>query len=297
MSEAPFLSTASSPIATDLDPLIVTSPIQRSGTTLLQRLLCSSSNSLIYGEKVAQDLEFFLNIYAYKTLEYSKFHEKHQGNLEKVLRGSVNDWIFDLTPDVDGYLTALQKAAFAGATYCRDFALKSGRSIWGFKYPAWNPIFVELLHTWMPKSRFIYILRDILPALKSAKAQHMIDSEQELRKLCQSWIEGMTYCQQLSSNSSSLIIHYEDLLQKPDETISLIATFSGAQNIDSSVLKNKINSWTGQNFGTQIYDGYIPPVELTDKELKIVEELTMPFRTASTQIESAANNKETMVHV
>ena len=41
-------------IATDLDPLIITSPLARSGATHLQRLFCLASNTLIYGERAAQ---------------------------------------------------------------------------------------------------------------------------------------------------------------------------------------------------------------------------------------------------
>src|SRR5512136_1426094 len=99
-------------VVTDLDPLIVTSPTPRSGTTLLQRLLCSSPSTLIFGEKCAHDLELFLNIYTYKVQEYNFQREKYQQDLEKVLRGEVNDWILDLTPDIDGYLAAMQRAAF-----------------------------------------------------------------------------------------------------------------------------------------------------------------------------------------
>ena len=45
---------------TDLDPMIITAPTIRSGTTLVQRLLCSSTRGLIFGEPIAQDLEFFV---------------------------------------------------------------------------------------------------------------------------------------------------------------------------------------------------------------------------------------------
>src|SRR5512146_2319187 len=109
-------------VATDLDPVIITSPLQRSGTTLLQRLLCSAPNALIYGERPAQELEFFLSIHAIKVQENLFYRDINQRKLERVLSADVNDWILDVTPDSDGYLFALQKAAFSGVAYCRDFA-------------------------------------------------------------------------------------------------------------------------------------------------------------------------------
>lgn len=258
----------------DLDPLIVTSPIQRSGTTLLQRLLCSSSNALIYGEKSAQELEFFLNIYAFKAQEYNYRRETYKENLERVLRGDVNEWILDLTPDIDGYLMALQKAAFAGVAFCRDYAFGRGRSIWGFKHPSWSAAAIKLLRKLMPKSRFIFIYRELIPCLRSAKAQYMLNTEQELRGLCQNWINGLAYRQELGNDPSTLILDYEDLIRAPEESLTTLSKFSGARDMDRSVLNHKINIWMGQGFATQSRDGYIPPVDLTDKELRIVEELT-----------------------
>jgi Sulfotransferase family len=272
-----LLNFSANTLITDLDPLVVTSPVPRSGTTLLQRLLCSSSNALIYGEKSAQDLEFFLNIYAFKAQEYNYRRAVCQINMEKVLRGEVNDWILDLTPDVNGYLLALQKAAFSGIIYCRDYARQQGRRIWGFKYPGWSPATIKLMRNLMPGSRFIFMLRDLLPCLRSAKAQHMLDTEQELRQFCQKWIDGTAYCQRLQADPLALVVNYEDLIHRPDETLAVISSFSGAEDMDRSVLDHKINFWAGQQFSTQSGDGYIPPADLTEGELRIIEEVTAPF--------------------
>lgn len=40
-------------------PILVVSPALRAGTTLLQRLLCSAPNTLIQGDLVGQEMEFF----------------------------------------------------------------------------------------------------------------------------------------------------------------------------------------------------------------------------------------------
>jgi hypothetical protein len=274
MREAGWLHSAGRSIATDLDPLIVTSAVQRSGTTLLQRVLCSSPETLIYGERAAQDLEFFIKMHAYKVQEYGMLRQSAQQEMNQVLSGDVNHWIFDLTPDVDGYLQAMREATFAGATYCRDFARTKGRPVWGFKYPAWSPDFLKSLHKVMPKSRVLFIVRDLMPALKSAKAQHMVSSEQQLREFCQSWSNGLAYCQELEGDSSALVVRYEEILEDPEWMLDTIGEFSGARQIKRSVLERKVNTWMGQGFASQLSDGYIPPAPLTEMELKIVEEVT-----------------------
>ncbi len=254
----------------DLDPLIVTSPLQRSGTTLLQRLLCSAPNTLIYGERAAQELEFFLSIYAYKVQEYGVRREANRQALARVLQGDVNDWILELTPDADGYLRAIQQAAFAGIAYCREFALANDRPVWGFKYPAWSPTVLQTLRRLMPRARLLFIVRDLVPALRSAKAQHMVDTETQLRQLCQSWQAGTSYIAELGDDPGVLAVRYEDLTDRPSETLRVIADFSHAEGLDHSVLDHRINVLPGQQFDGQSAEGYIPPVDLSNAELQIV---------------------------
>src|SRR5260370_35678049 len=105
MIEDPFTA-----IVSDLDPLVITAPTIRSGTTLLQRLLCSSSRALIYGELCAQDLEFFLNFYTFKSQQYNRRHEEVSTTLRNVLARDVNDWIPTLMPEISGYLRTIRRA-------------------------------------------------------------------------------------------------------------------------------------------------------------------------------------------
>jgi hypothetical protein len=257
----------------DLDPVIITSPLPRSGTTLLQRLLCSAPNTLIYGERAAQELEFFLNIHAYKMQEHAARREPNRRLLSSVLQGEVNDWILDLTPDTDGYLRALQQAAFAGIAYCRDFARVHDRPVWGFKYPAWSPVVLRILRRMLPRTRLLFITRDILPALRSAKAQHMIDTPQQLHELCQGWLSSLSYLAELAHDVSVMTVRYEDLVGQPEETLAAIATFSGAQQMDRSILEHRINTWRGQELAAQSGDGYVRPVELSEAEMRAVSQV------------------------
>jgi hypothetical protein len=178
----------------------------------------------------------------------------------------------------------LQKSTFAGINYCRDYAIHSGRPVWGFKYPGWSPLTFRLLRTYMPNARFIFVLRDIGACVKSAKSQRLVITEQDIREFCQKWVQGISYAQSLSSDKASLVINFEELIDKPDEVLRKIASFSGLQDIDKAVLDHKINIWMGHQFSTQSNDGYIPPQELTNDELAIVNEITVPFKQANPQV-------------
>ena len=261
-----------------LDPLIISSPTIRSGTTLLQRLLCSSQKALIYGELCGQDLEFYLNLYAFKVQEYNYHRQRYERGLERVLTGEVDDWIPDLMPDIDGYLSAISQAAFAGIIYCRDSAVKAGRPVWGFKVPGWKPAMVRLIRKVIPGSRFIFIYRDVVDALKSAKAQQVIQSLQEVHEFCQAWVDGMEYIHDLDDDPALLVLRYEELVSEPESSLERLAAFSGLNDIHAAVLRRKINAWTGEEYLAQAKDGYTQPVDLTEAELKIVEDTTSTLR-------------------
>ncbi len=267
-----------SPSIAALDPLIISSPTTRSGTTLLQRLLCSSSRAIIYGELCAQDLEFFLNLYAFKIQEYTYHRRNIERGMDQVLSGEVESWIPDLMPDIDGYLNAIGQSAFAGLVYCRDYAEKMGRPVWGLKHPSWKPAILRLIHNILPGARFIYLYRDVVDCLKSAKAQLVIQSLQDVQEFCQAWVEGVQYVMDNQGDPRILPLRYEDLIAQPGNSIEEIARFSSVSDIKPVVLNRRVNAWTGENYLAQARDGYTPPAELTEIEMRIVDEMTSHVR-------------------
>ena len=258
-------------IVSDLDPLVITAPTIRSGTTLLQRLLCSSPRALIYGELCAQDLEFFLNLYAFKSQQYRCRQEEMSAALRNVLAGEVNDWIPGLMPDVSEYLRAIGRAAFSGMEYCRDYAISVGRPCWGVKHPSWNPATIRLMRAVMPKSRFIFIHRDLEDCLKSAKAQGLTYSEADVEEFCRSWAENRNYMLSISGEATVLSLQYDDLVREPRTTLASLADFTGLDDMDPDVLNHRVNAWKGEDYVMQAKDGYFEPAELDESDRQILK--------------------------
>lgn len=256
----------------DLDPLIVTSPTVRCGTTLLQRLLCSARNTLIYGENCGYELEFFLNTYAAKA----PLLRMHQGRLDavlqSVLRGDVNDMIIDLMPDVEGQLRALEESCFKLFAYYREYACKVGRPIWGIKFPCLSIGTLNLLRAMVPRSRVIFIHRHLGDCLQSAKAWQGLSLEGEIRQFCTVWLQNMNFILGRSEDRVILRLEYQDLVTQPTQMIELLASFSGAESIDTQVLDKKINTWVHSDPNNPSVSGYIQPIPLTEWEKRIVEE-------------------------
>lgn len=261
-------------VASDLDPLVVTSPTIRSGTTLLQRLLCSSRDALVYGEECGKDLELMLQIYASKVMAYRHSRPRLSAILRSVSGGEVNQWIADLMPDVDGYVGAFGRASLAGLAYCRDYAAALGRPVWGIKYPGWPPHVIGLIRQAMPKSRFIIIYRDVADCLRSAKARGSVGSEQAARQFCGDWKNNLSFMLAMRDDPSVLLLKYAELVTKPESVIEAIAGFTGALDIRPETLSHRINAGGGR---TTNQPDYIEPAALTETEKIIADEAAAAF--------------------
>lgn len=251
-------------IVTELDPIVITAPTPRCGTTLVQRLLCSSSNTLIFGELCAHDLEMMLNLYFVRAQNYQFHRQRHETSRENVFNGATDAWIPDLMPDIDGYVQAFGQAAFAGMAYCRDYARAHGREIWGFKYPGLTPSFLRVLKMIMPRAKCVGIRRDLAACLKSAKAQKLVNSPEESRAFCQKWMEGDAFLVQAASSSGWLVMEYAAIENAPDDFLARLAQFTHAEAINPSILKAKVNTWLGEA------SAYTAPAALTPQEEEFV---------------------------
>lgn len=257
-----------------LSPVLLTSPTVRSGTTLLQRLLCSSPDALVYGEEIGKDLDLQLQIHASRRLVYAHSKPRFAASLERVLAGDTGDWILDLMPGIDGYLEALHRGAFAGLDYCRQQAADAGRKVWGFKYPGWPPHLVRLLSESLPGTRVVYLVRDLADTARSAKAWGAIPDEAHMQAFCAQWAQGVAFIQQWQQGNPALVLSFEALVADPAPALAQLQQFLGVAGIDPRVLDQRINNLT-QGLDTRHgHNDYIAPVRLTAPEQAMVEAAT-----------------------
>lgn len=265
-------------ITTELDPIIVSSPTIRCGTTLLQRLLCSSSNGLIYGEECGKDLELALQVYVSRLTVYAYSGNRVTSRLQKVLEGDVNEWITDLVPEMEGYLEALGRGCFAGMTYCRDYAAGIGRPRWGLKYPGWSSHVVGFIRRFMPQSKFVFIYRDIVDCVRSAKARGSIFSEQEVKQFCQTWADNLSFMLRMKDESGVMLLSYTELITGAEKSIERLSHFTGITGMRPTILSHKINAREGVSGTDQT--GYMEPAQLTESERIIAEETAAALKPA-----------------
>jgi hypothetical protein len=255
-------------------PILITSPTIRCGTTLLQRLLCSSSNALIYGEEIGKDLELQLQIFTSRKMVYAHSRQRFATSLDRVMQGDTKDWIPDLMPDIDGYLEALRQGAFAGLANCQQYAKNSGRELWGFKYPGWQPHLIRMLFDAIPGTSAIYIFRNLVDCVRSAKAWGGLHSEADTQQFCAQWAGHMTFMQQWQHSNAVLMLSYAELIQKPEQAIERLCNFLPFADLKPEVLLHKINNMTEGVDTRRDHNNYIEPAALTELESDFIDAAT-----------------------
>ena len=254
-------------------PIIITSPVRRSGTTLIQRLLSSSTNCLIFGESSARDLQMYANLLMSKQLQYLNSKELRDLQISSVLKGNVNDWIPDLLPEVDFYIEQTKQSLLGILNSFQEYANQHQRPIWGMKLPEWTPSNLILGKQFYPELKVVYIERNIADCIRSAKQVNMIQNIGEVDQFCQAWKTHVDMAKQHFDEKNTLYISYESLIENPESILNELESFTGAHQIDRSVLEAKFNTYKAKmdDENDETVGRYVEPSELSEEELEIVK--------------------------
>ncbi len=245
----------------EISPVIIVSPLQRSGTTLIQRLLCSAPNALIYGDTVGQEVEFFAK-YAMARGQMVGFQQSQIAPVRQaVLRGDVSDFITPLAPTMETYLAGFRAAASAWLEGCHREAVEAHRPIWGWKLAGADATALPTLAEWFPHARWIWIDRDITDCLRSAKAAAMFSTAEEA---------GMMARQAEHNRQVFFSLRFKHLLSldfatmttDPTDTVSRLEKFTSAHGMDPAVFDRRVNDLANPN--------WVPPADLSEEETSAI---------------------------
>ncbi len=254
----------------DKELIFVIAPSYRCGTTLIQRLLNSTRKIVIFGEDV-----IFINSVSeiMMALMQRCIQSQKTGRevVEHFLNESTDFWSNDLLPDPALLL-------YAGFNWLKNLVEVYGMASknmqcerWGMKLPLRNFKNINFYHDMFPKSKLVFIYRDLFEVAKSAKARKFISTPREFVNLANAWKEN---CLAGWNFYSERIYHlpYAEIKDNPKKVISDLESFCSVEGIDTSVLDRKINTWPGDEKDGKSSTGYIEPEELSEMEVKILYE-------------------------
>ncbi|MCI5084169.1 MAG: sulfotransferase [Saprospiraceae bacterium] len=245
-----------------LKPVLVASPVHRSGTTLLQRLLCSSPDALIFGESLANDLNMLISFLENKKMLLGGQDDWRAKQLDAVLQGDVNEWIPDIVPNKDWVIPNFENAIFQYLKAYADFAKAKKRATWGCKLPAWPTAILLKLLQMMPDARLLYIIRDLESCIRSAKLIGYCQDLNGVQQYAQIWKDHQNHVRHYFPKEQVMMIDYSRLCQEPAQVIYEIEQFAGVTSIDLTVMQHRINNYN------RIHEA--PPL-LTEEERQLLQ--------------------------
>lgn len=229
-------------------PIFIASPAQRCGTTLLQRLLSSAPNALIFGETVANDIHLFASLYQNKELMLNGPHNAWRDQqLKATLGGDVNDWIPDLMPDREEYLANFKETLTRYCSFYQAYVEKHGRQFWGCKMPAWPVLQLSFLLQQLPAAKVLYIERPVEECVVSARTINMCLDEQSTQQFRHFYAHNQTQARHQLPAERTLYVDYQALCDEPAKIIAELETFTGAHPIDKTVMGHKIANYAPLN--------------------------------------------------
>jgi hypothetical protein len=200
-------------------PFVIGAP--RSGTTLL-RLMLDANPSMA----LPPETGFLMHLDEWKNA----------GNLDaQVFVKNVVDYPKDLPAwkafgiDAGDYLEAvraLPEFDLGNAVRCfyQLYAARHGKSRWGDKTPGYG-LHLDAISRLLPEAHFIHIIRDGRDVAASWR-QTWFAPSQEWRALGDHWTQWVTTIRRLGAQVPSYMeVRYEDLVNRPEETLRGICTF------------------------------------------------------------------------
>ena len=100
----------------------MSAPLRRSDTTLVQRLLCPSNNTLIYGKNCASELQTMVDLHLFAESTILSTGSEREKKINAIFSGDTNNWILGLMTSSKAWLAKIEESCFTSIVYLQEYA-------------------------------------------------------------------------------------------------------------------------------------------------------------------------------
>ena len=258
------MDPAQSPPTVAGELVFVSAPTSRCGTTLVQRLLNSSPDALVFGEGVGSALLELVEAAAKRSRVLARADE-HRRDLARALAGE-QFWCPHLTGDPRGFAGLFVESLERFVRFHEAEVRAHGRGRWGAKLPTVSIDGLRTLLTVLPGTRLVYVVRDLVAAARSAKSRRFLETPADFERFAELWREGVEGIEGLRAHDRVLILDHDRIERRDPTLLAELATFTGARALDPAVLHARVNTWMGSVAEGHAPDQELAPAELTPEE-------------------------------
>lgn len=247
-------------------PVFIWAPTARCGVTMLQRLISSSREILVFGESavLTRSLPSFRHI-------MSKKGEEHQEALTRLAKGDFTFWSSSVLPDPAALAERIGQCEVLLFAAYLESARKHGFDRFGVKEPMPHWPSVNETLSLLPTALNIFLVRHLVEVLRSYKARGWLDNgPADVERYSQQWVGNMDVMLGQEAKDTLLVMRHEDFATKRDECVEKVRAFVDVKQLDPTVLDTKVNTFASYQEG-HAPDGYIKPADLTPDELAAVK--------------------------
>lgn len=233
---------------------------RRTGSTLLQRLLISTGEIMIWGEHDGT-LMRHLNGIMTEMVEWNAVNAKDQ--LKKFIASGYNNWIPNVNPRSGDFVPATRG-------YFRNLFGRTARTLdyprWGFKEVCYGAEAALWLEKLFPEASFVLLVRhprDCLLSLKATRwgGKHLQGGPEDFLS---KWATLSRELMEVNSKlRQSALFRYEDLVADPEKGVAGIAKVTG-------IAEEKFR--TSEVFGAVLFGSKDEGVRLEPSDLTALEQ-------------------------
>ena len=235
-------------------PIFLLSAAWGSGSTLLQRLIMSDQNTMLWGEPLDHAIPICRLAQMIAPFDDRWPRDKYFAPLEDD-KPLESQWIANLTPSIESL-------HHAHRGFLKDWlqapAIERGRNRWGFKEVRLTADHARYLQWLFPRARFVFIYRDVLASWRSCQNVKWLSVWPE-HKVSRASAFAHHWCHVLSGfleardELDAFLVRYEDLVTGNVE-LDRLAEYLATTSMDPKVFDVRVGERGKKTRGISVFD-------------------------------------------
>ncbi|MCP4111790.1 MAG: sulfotransferase [Desulfobacteraceae bacterium] len=236
-------------------PIFVLSAGWRSGSTLVQRLICSDNRILMWGEPFGDRIPICRLASVIENIKEGDAHLRY--SIDKFAGDLSKSWVANLNPGVSSFLAAHR--AYIENSFAYP-ALSEGFDRWGAKWVRLTAFHAEYLKWIYPEARFIFLVRHPLSAYRSYKVSRWYTVKPYYKvnnvfKFMAHWnYLGESFFNE-KDRIGAMLIRYEDI-HRETQLLEKLENYLGIQ-IRNDVLSHKVGARDKKGVRVYSWERYV----------------------------------------
>ena len=249
--------------------IFIWAPTQRCGTGLLQRLVTSSKEVLIFGED-----KFLTDWLPKLMIEHAELDNDIKDSTAKLAAGKLDGWYPSALPFYEDYIEALAGSFNLMSDAYSSTAEKLGFKNWGSKLPYVSAEQLNAINTLLPNAKHIFLYRNLTDVMKSMKARRWVSDKEQFQNICNKWYNSLKEIGGAFIGVDWLyMLSHDQLINDPSVYIRELENFLGLGALDIKVFEHKINTFIGEEKNGHSETSYVMPESLTEYEESLCQQV------------------------